>query len=64
MLRAYFRIEPPDAARKIREKVTGKLLSLDQALQSCSRRSVAYWTFLSRMAVGRRNVAERAAARA
>ena len=33
LLRAYFRIEPRDDARKIREKVTGKLLSLDRALE-------------------------------
>ena len=34
MLRAYFQIETSDEARKIREKVTGKLLSLDRALES------------------------------
>ena len=34
MLRAYFQIETSDEARKIREKVTGKLLSLDRALKS------------------------------
>ena len=33
LLRAYFQIEPRDDARKIREKVTGKLLSLDRALE-------------------------------
>ena len=33
MLRAYFQVEPRDEARKIREKVTGKLLSLDRALE-------------------------------
>src|SRR5262249_44752207 len=33
LLRAYFQIEPRDEARKIREKVTGKLLSLDRALE-------------------------------
>src|SRR5262249_43925859 len=32
LLRAYFQIEARDEARKIREKVTGKLLSLDRAL--------------------------------
>ena len=34
LLRAYFQIEVRDEARKIREKVTGKLLSLDRALES------------------------------
>ena len=34
LLRAYFDIEPRDDTRKIREKVTGKLLSLDRALDS------------------------------
>jgi class 3 adenylate cyclase/tetratricopeptide (TPR) repeat protein len=33
LLRAYFQIEVGDEARKIREKVTGKLLSLDRALE-------------------------------
>jgi class 3 adenylate cyclase len=34
LLRTYFQIEAGDDARKIREKVTGKLLSLDRALDS------------------------------
>jgi tetratricopeptide (TPR) repeat protein len=33
LLRAYFQVEPRDEARRIREKVTGKLLSLDRALE-------------------------------
>ena len=33
LLRAYFQIEAGDEARKIREKLTGKLLSLDRALE-------------------------------
>jgi class 3 adenylate cyclase/tetratricopeptide (TPR) repeat protein len=33
LLRRYFGIEPRDDGRKIREKVTGKLLSLDRALE-------------------------------
>ncbi len=33
LLRAYFQIEVRDDARKIREKVTGKLFSLDRALE-------------------------------
>ena len=33
LLRAYFTIEDRDDARKIREKVTGKLLTLDKALE-------------------------------
>src|SRR5262245_5900974 len=32
LLRSYFGIEPRDDTRKMREKVTGKLLSLDRAL--------------------------------
>jgi class 3 adenylate cyclase/tetratricopeptide (TPR) repeat protein len=32
LLRAYFQIEAADEARKIREKVTGKLISLDRSL--------------------------------
>jgi predicted ATPase len=35
LLRAYFAIESADDARKIREKVTGKLLSLDRQLEPC-----------------------------
>jgi class 3 adenylate cyclase/tetratricopeptide (TPR) repeat protein len=35
LLRAYFQIEMRDDARKIREKATGKLLSLDRALEPC-----------------------------
>jgi class 3 adenylate cyclase/tetratricopeptide (TPR) repeat protein len=33
LLRRYFQIEPGDDMRKIRERVTGKLLSLDRALE-------------------------------
>jgi class 3 adenylate cyclase/tetratricopeptide (TPR) repeat protein len=33
LLRGYFQIEPRDDVRKIREKVTGKLFSLDRALE-------------------------------
>jgi class 3 adenylate cyclase len=33
LLRSYFQIEPRDDPRKMREKVTGKLLSLDRALE-------------------------------
>ena len=33
LLRSYFAIEPRDDGRKMREKVTGKLLSLDRALE-------------------------------
>jgi hypothetical protein len=33
LLRTYFQIEPRDEARKIREKITGKLFSLDRALE-------------------------------
>ena len=33
MLKNYFQIEPRDDARKIREKLTSKLLSLDRALE-------------------------------
>jgi hypothetical protein len=35
LLRAYFQIESADDARKIGEKVTGKLLSLDRQLEPC-----------------------------
>jgi class 3 adenylate cyclase/tetratricopeptide (TPR) repeat protein len=35
LLRAYFQIEPADDPRKLREKVTGKLLSLDRQLEPC-----------------------------
>ena len=35
LLRAYFSIESTDDTRKIREKVTGKLLSLDRQLDPC-----------------------------
>jgi hypothetical protein len=34
LLRVYFQIEAGDEARQIREKITGKLLSLDRALES------------------------------
>src|SRR5206468_8773598 len=33
LLRTYFRVEGRDDARTIREKVTGRLLSLDRALE-------------------------------
>lgn len=33
LLRTYFHIEPRDDARTVREKITGKLLSLDRALE-------------------------------
>ncbi len=33
LLKAYFQIEARDEARKVREKVTGKLLTLDRALE-------------------------------
>jgi tetratricopeptide (TPR) repeat protein len=33
LLKTYFQIEPRDEARKIREKVTGKLFSLDRAFE-------------------------------
>ncbi len=35
LVRGYFHIEARDDARKIREKVTGKLLSLDRQLEPC-----------------------------
>jgi tetratricopeptide (TPR) repeat protein len=35
LLKGYFQIELRDDVRKIREKVTGKLLSLDRALEWC-----------------------------
>jgi class 3 adenylate cyclase/tetratricopeptide (TPR) repeat protein len=34
LLKAYFQIEARDDGRKVREKVTGKLLTLDRALES------------------------------
>src|SRR3989441_190861 len=33
LLKGYFQIEPHDDARRLREKVTGKLLTLDRALE-------------------------------
>ena len=33
LLKGYFQIEPQDDARRLREKVTGKLLTLDRALE-------------------------------
>jgi AAA ATPase-like protein/adenylate/guanylate cyclase family protein len=38
LLRFYFQIEPRDDARRIREKVTGKILFLDRALEPDQRR--------------------------
>jgi class 3 adenylate cyclase/tetratricopeptide (TPR) repeat protein len=35
LIRAYFQIESADDTHKIREKVTGKLLSLDRQLEPC-----------------------------
>lgn len=35
LLKAYFQIETHDDSRKIREKVTGKVLALDRALEPC-----------------------------
>jgi class 3 adenylate cyclase/tetratricopeptide (TPR) repeat protein len=34
LLKAYFHIEPRDPPRRVREQVTGKLLTLDRALES------------------------------
>ena len=34
LLKAYFRIHDRDTQRDVREKVTGKLLTLDKALES------------------------------
>ncbi|MFN2432070.1 MAG: adenylate/guanylate cyclase domain-containing protein [Gemmatimonadota bacterium] len=34
LLKGYFRVEPQDDARTVREKVTGKLLLLDESLQA------------------------------
>jgi class 3 adenylate cyclase/tetratricopeptide (TPR) repeat protein len=33
LLRSYFQIEPADEPRKLRERITGKILSLDRALE-------------------------------
>ena len=35
LLKGYFQIEPHDTARTIREKITGKLFSLDRTLERC-----------------------------
>jgi predicted ATPase/class 3 adenylate cyclase len=35
LLKGYFQIEPRDEPRKVREKITGKLFSLDRTLESC-----------------------------
>jgi hypothetical protein len=32
-LRGYFQIEPSDDTRRMRERITGKLLTLDRALE-------------------------------
>jgi predicted ATPase len=37
LLKSYFQIEPRDDARKIREKLTGKILSLDRTLEPTAR---------------------------
>ncbi|MEX2649662.1 MAG: alpha/beta fold hydrolase [Alphaproteobacteria bacterium] len=37
LLKAYFHVEPGDDERAIREKVTGKVLSLDEALRPAAR---------------------------
>src|SRR5262249_56919400 len=34
LLKSYFRIEARDDARRMREKVTGKILALDESLKS------------------------------
>ena len=52
LLRGYFEIESRDDPRKIREKVTGKLLTLDPALGArrcppCWRSSTCRWTMPS-----------------
>jgi tetratricopeptide (TPR) repeat protein len=35
LLKTYFEIEPRDERRRMREKITGKLLSLDEVLRPC-----------------------------
>jgi class 3 adenylate cyclase len=47
LLRGYFQIEPRDDPRKIREKLTGTLFSLDRAPARCSR-WIARWSPRSR----------------
>jgi hypothetical protein len=47
LLRSYFQIEEGDEARKIREKLTGKLLSLDRMLEPSCRRCYGSSMFLS-----------------
>ena len=56
LLRSYFRVEPRDGARAIREKVAGKILTLDRALEPsvypCWRSS----TCPSTMQIGRASI--------
>src|SRR5262249_55095013 len=41
LLKGYFRLDDRDDARRVREKVTGKLLTLDRALESTAPATLA-----------------------
>jgi class 3 adenylate cyclase len=61
LLRAYFQIESADDARKIREKVTGKLLSIDRQLESCVSPILWLPTSRSRTSTGNASIRPSAA---
>jgi hypothetical protein len=56
LLRSYFQIEERDDAHKIREKVRGKVMSLDIALEPYWRRSTGCSTFRQTIQPGRRSI--------
>ena len=61
LLKAYFQIEDRDDGHKVREKLTGKLLTLDAALRPTLQPSSRCWTCRSRTGTGRTSIPRNAA---
>ena len=61
LLKAYFQIDDRDDGRKTREKLTGKLLTLDPALGPTLPAFLASWTCRSRTGTGKTSIPHNAA---
>ena len=61
LLKAYFKIQDRDDQREIREKVTGKLLTLDESLKSTLPAFFTLWIFPSRTNIGRHSILRKSA---
>jgi class 3 adenylate cyclase len=56
LLKAYCKLEDRDDHRALREKITGKLFTLDESLKRCCRRFSACWTCPSTTRSGRPSI--------